>query len=236
MRLIVTRPQADGERTAGALRARGHQALIAPLMRVEPIAADFAGTWSAVVITSANAPVAISSDPGRAAICKLPLYAVGRRSAEAARQAGFADVTSAGGDVHDLVRLLVARRTGTAPLLYLAGEDRAVDLISELAARGLTAEMRIIYRAVTAHYPPQLVAAIKAGTVDGVLHFSRRSAENYLVGARHAGLADEALTLRHYCLSAAIAELLIRAGAAHVAVARRPEEATLIELVEPPTR
>ena len=35
MRLAVTRPQPDGERSAKMLRARGHDVLTAPLMRVE---------------------------------------------------------------------------------------------------------------------------------------------------------------------------------------------------------
>ena len=43
MRVVVTRPQADGERTAAALEALGHEVLVAPLMRVEPVAADLAG-------------------------------------------------------------------------------------------------------------------------------------------------------------------------------------------------
>ncbi len=150
---------------------------------------------------------------------KLPLYAVGRRSAEAARAAGFTQVTSAGGDVRDLVKLIAERHAdASAPLLYLAGEDRAADLIGELAVHGIAAEMRVVYRAVTAPYPPALVAALNEGAVDGVLHFSKRSAENYLSGARAAGLAEPALAVRHYCLSAAIAAPLAEAGAAHISV------------------
>ena len=59
MRLIVTRPLPEGERTATALRRRGHQVLLAPLMRVETVAADLAGQWAAVIVTSANAPGAL---------------------------------------------------------------------------------------------------------------------------------------------------------------------------------
>ena len=33
MRIVVTRPQEDAERTAAALRARCHDVLIAPLLR-----------------------------------------------------------------------------------------------------------------------------------------------------------------------------------------------------------
>ena len=236
MKLVVTRPQADSERTAAVLRAQGHDVLVAPLMRVESLPADLAGsisgTWGAVIITSANAPVAIADNPARDALTKIPLYAVGRRSAEAARAAGFAQVTSAGGNVRDLVKLVAEHRAdASAPLLYLAGEDRAADLIGELAARGIAAEMRVVYRAVTAPYPPTLIAALNEGAVDGVLHFSRRSAENYVAGARAAGLAGPALAVRHYCLSAQIAAPLAEAGAAHISCAVQPSETGLIELL-----
>lgn len=232
MRIAITRPQADGERTAAALRARGHQVLVAPLMKVEPAAADLAGGWGAVIITSANAPGAIASHPARAALSKLPAFAVGRRSAEAARQAGFNDVTTAGGDVRDLVRLIAERYADAkGPLLYLAGEDRAADLIGELSARGIAAEMRVVYRAVTAPFPSPLVAALKAGAIDAVLHFSKRSAENYLAGASEAGVTAQALAPRQLCLSAQIATPLHSAGAAHVAIAARPDEAALLDLV-----
>jgi uroporphyrinogen-III synthase len=232
MKLVVTRPQADGERTAAALRAQGHDVLLAPLMRVEALPANLAGNWGAVVITSANAPGAIAGNPPRAALLTLPLYAVGRRSAEAARAAGFTDVTSAGGDVRDLVQLVAEHHADArAPLLYLAGEDRAADLIGELAARGLAAEMRVVYRAVTAPYPPALVAALNQGAVEGVLHFSRRSAENYLAGAHAAGLSGPALKVRHYCLSTAIAVPLAEAGAERISVGPHPSEAALIALL-----
>jgi uroporphyrinogen-III synthase len=161
----------------------------------------------------------------------LPAFAVGQRSADAARQAGFKDVTTANGDVRDLMQTLIARRTDTAaPLLYLAGEDRAADLVGELAAHGIAAEMRVVYRAVTTPFPPALIATLRAGQVDAVLHFSRRSADNYLAGAKAAGIAGPALAVRHLCLSAQIAEA--STGARHVAVAKRPDEAALIELLQ----
>src|SRR5262245_19551788 len=157
MRVVVTRPQSDSERTAAVLHSRGHDVLVAPLMRVEPLTADLAGKWGAVIITSANAVDAISGNPAYETLLKLPLFAVGHRSAEAARQAGFMNVTSAGGDVRDLVRTLIARHAdANAPLHYLAGEDRAADLLGELSARGIAAEIRIVYRAVVAAFPPAL--------------------------------------------------------------------------------
>ena len=231
MRIVITRPQADGERTATALRARGHEVLVAPLMRVETIAANLAGAWGAVIVTSANAPSALAYDPARDALIKLPLFAVGQRSAEAARQAGFINVTSAGGDVRDLVSTLMGQHANIkAPLLYLAGEDRATDLVGELSTHGIAAEMRIVYRAVAAPFPSALIEALKAGQVDVVMHFSRRSAENYLAGAKKAGIGGPALAVRHLCLSPKVAKPL--AGAARIAIAARPDEAALVELLQ----
>ncbi len=233
MRIVVTRPQADAERTAATLRTRGHAVLLAPLMRVESIPTDLAGAWGGIVVTSANAPGAIADNPAREALVRLPVYAVGRRSAEAARQAGFPHVSSAGGDVRDLVQFVTKRHADAkAPLLYLAGEDRAADLIAELAVHGIAAEMAVVYRAVTAPFPPALSTALKAGEVDAVLHFSRRSAANYVAGAQNAGLAAPALGVRHFCLSQQVAEPLAAAGAKAIAIAKRPEEAALLELLD----
>lgn len=226
MRVAVTRPQVDGERTAAALEALGHEVLVAPLMRIEPVAADLAGTWSAIVITSANAMHATTPFADK----RLPVFAVGDRSAEAARQAGFTEVISANGDIKDLVRLVVSHSAGAkAPLLYLAGEDRSDDLVARLATQGITAEMKVVYRTVADAFPPVLAAALESGDVDAVLHFSRRSAELFVAGARSAGVADPALDVRHLCLSAQVAEPL--AGAGRIAVAARPEEAALLALL-----
>jgi uroporphyrinogen-III synthase len=184
-------------------------------------------------VTSANAPDAIAGNPVREALTRLPLFAVGQRSADAARQAGFVNVSPADGDVRDLMRMLIAQRAGTnAPLLYLAGEDRAADLPAELSARGIAAEMRVVYRVVTAPFPPALIEALQAGAVDAVMHFSRRSADNYLAGASKAGISGPAMAVRHLCLSAQVAEPLV--GASQIAVAARPDEAALVELLQAP--
>lgn len=226
MRIVVTRPQADGERTAAALEALGHEVLVAPLMRIEPVVADLAGTWSAIVITSANALQAASAMIDKT----LPVFAVGDHSAEAARRAGFSEVSSANGNIKDLIRLVAARAVGAKiPLLYLAGEDRAGDFVAQLEAHGIDAEMKVVYRAVAEVFPPVLAAALEAGDVDAVLHFSRRSAELFVEGARGSGVAGPAKDVQHLCLSAQVAEPL--AGASRVATAARPEEGALIALL-----
>jgi len=231
MRIVVTRPRVDGERTATALRARGHEVLVTPLMRIEPIAANFEGEWSGTIVTSANAANAIRENSSGNALMKLPLFAVGRRSAEAARESGFEDVLSADGGVRDLLQLIRIRRPDrNAPLLYLAGEDRAADLVGALSTRGIAAEMRVVYRAVALPFPPTLRDALEAGIIDAVMHFSRRAADSYVAGAKMAGVVAPALAVRHFCLSSQVAEPL--ADASRIDIASRPDEAVLIELLQ----
>ena len=231
MRLLVTRPEPDNERTAAALRAAGHDVVLAPLLHIEAVPNADLGVppFAGVLITSANGARALAGHPRRAECLALPVLAVGRSSAEAARLAGFSDVTSADGDAADLARLAVARFAGTAlPLLYLAGEDRS----GELALPGLTLRIVVAYRAAKAHaFPSPVLADLRQGTLDGVLHFSRRSVETYLDCSR--GIFDAALKPVHYCLSARAAEPLKAAGAASILVAERPDEVSLLTLVTP---
>jgi uroporphyrinogen-III synthase len=235
MRLLVTRPLEEGERTAAALRAHGHTVVLAPLLRIEPLAADVgAAPYAAVLITSANAARAVATHARLGELCALPLYTVGGRSGEAARAAGFATVHSAEGDAHDLVHLVARGLAGaTAPLLYLAGEDRSVDLADELGRHGLTVRTVVVYRAAAAERLPRAAEqAIAAGDLDGVLHYSRRSASVFVGCADAAGLRQRALALTHFCLSPQIAAPLTAAGAADIRIAARPDEKALLELVE----
>jgi|HubBroStandDraft_6_1064221.scaffolds.fasta_scaffold171451_2 uroporphyrinogen-III synthase len=238
MRLLVTRPEPDGARTAAALRARGHDVMLAPLLSIEPEpAADLGpGPWGGVLITSANAARAIAAHPRKGGLAALPLFAVGRRSAEAARAAGFAGVVSADGDAADLARLVAARDGKPQvrlPLLYLAGEDRAADLAGALAAQGIATQTVVVYRAVVAtSLPPDVKAALAAGAIDGVLHYSRRSADAFTALALAAVIDLKQLATKHYCVSAQVAEPLRQAGVAAPAVAATPHEAALLALLD----
>jgi uroporphyrinogen-III synthase len=232
VRLLVTRPEPDAARTAAALRARGHEVVLAPLLRIELV--DFAlpdEPWSAVVLTSANAARAVAEHPRRAALTAAEAFAVGRHTAEAARAAGFHTVHFADGDKDDLADLLRTRRgEATRPLLYLAGEERAGDL-----AAGDTPVLTVItYRAVKVqHFAPEIAAALARRELDGVLHFSTRSAQAYLDCASRAGIREAALAPVHICISRQVGEPLAAAGAAAVRIASRPDEAAMMELVGP---
>jgi uroporphyrinogen-III synthase len=202
-------------------------------MRIEFLSDADIGTepWAAILITSANAAHAIAAHPRKNALAGLPVFAVGDRSAQAMRDSGFADVSSADGGVGDLARLVGERIPPGSSLLYLAGAERSGDLAAKLGSRNFTVQTIVVYRAVAAARLPPAATDALAQSIDGVLHFSRRTAEAYVNAARGGGLLESALKPAHFCLSAQIAEPLAEAGASTVHVAQRPVEAALIELL-----
>jgi uroporphyrinogen-III synthase len=233
MRLLVTRPEADAARTANTFRARGHAVLVAPLLRMEMSGAEVGPDPAAVLFTSANAVRALAVHPRRDSLRHLPTYAVGSHTAAAAHAAGFVAVAGGDGDVQALAELIAAARRGAdGALLHLAGEERAGDLAGALAARGFSVRTVVLYRMVAADtFPPEVAGALADGALDGVLHYSRRSAEIFLDCAERGGLLNAAVNLAHYCLAAQVAAPLAAAGAAVVRIASRPQETALIELV-----
>ncbi len=236
MRLLVTRPVAEAERTAAALQRRGHTALIAPVLTIEPVAgaAFDPASFDAIVMTSGNAVRALAARPLPDRTLALPVFAVGGQTAQAARDAGFSAVVSADGDAADLLALVRGRYASGARLIYLAGSDRSRDLAAELAAGGIAVETMVVYRAEAAvRLPDDAAQAIRGGTVDGVLHYSRRSTVIFLDCADAGGLHASVQALRHYCLSARAAEPLSARHFRRIKVAPHPDEAALLDLVAP---
>jgi uroporphyrinogen-III synthase len=230
---MLTRPQVDAERTATALRAMGHSVVVVPLLHVEALSdAEIGnGPWAGILVTSANAARAIARHKTLPDLLRLPVIAAGDRSADAMRMAGFADVVSAAGGTKELVQLATQRFGSGASLLYLAGADRFGDVAGDLKARSISVCTVVVYRAVpVAALPPAAAEALERG-IDGVLHFSRRSAATYVDVTLAAGLRESALEKPvHFCLSSQIAEPLAQAGAHQIRIAQEPTEAALIAL------
>jgi uroporphyrinogen-III synthase len=237
VRLLVTRPDPEGARTAALLRGCGHEVLLQALLRIEPAAdAELGdGPWAAVVFTSANAVRAVAAHRRFGELARLPAYAVGKRTQAAAVAAGFSSVTSADGDVNTLAELvsLTPPQAGR-PLLYCAGEDRAGDLAGVLQARGMRLETVHVYRAeMVTGLDPGVCAAFAGDAIDGVLHYSARTAAAFVAAAAAAGIRDLSIQARHLCLSVQVAAPLVAAGATAIDVASEPNEQALFALIAP---
>ncbi len=232
MRLLVTRAAADAARTAERLAALGHEAVVAPVIALVPTGAPPpAGSFDAVLLTSAHAAPALAHLDRK----DLPVFAVGSRTAAAAREAGLRDVREAAGDAAALAAVLVRRALPPgARLLHAAGRDRKAEPEASLEGAGYGVAVWEVYAAESLPaLPPRIRDELRTGGLDGALHYSRRSAEILLALARAEGLLDALLPLTHLCLSEDVAAPLRAAFAARIRVGERPEERFLLAAIDP---
>ena len=233
MRLLVTRPERESKALAAELEALGHDVIAAPLLSIHFL--DDVSLpqrdWQALLVTSANGARALgrSADPR---LKKVPVLAVGEASAAAARAEGFPDVRAAEGDVHALERL-AARVLDPAggPLFHAAGSVVAGDLKAMLEARGFEVVRLALYEAQKQALPEAALEALKAGQIDGVLLFSPRTAGQFALLVREAGIDSALGGVTAFCLSAAVARELdgLSFGAVHVAA--EPSLKSLMALI-----
>jgi len=237
MAVLVTRPQPDNEATARALRARGLEVVLAPMLRFEPVelSEDLGADHAAILVTSANALRAIEAQLVESAIFKLPLFAVGEHTASEARRLGFSEVVSADGDagkLRDRVRRTLKAKKG-ARLLYLAGADLARDLAGELAEHGFDVVIRTTYRMMALSSLPRVACdAFAANQIEAILHYSQRTARAFLEAARADGVEISALAVPQCCISANVAAILREAGATRVLAAASADENGLFGALE----
>lgn len=235
MRVLVTRPGEDGDALAAALRARGHEAVIAPMLEIRAPAPgaprpELDGV-QAVLFTSANGVRAFAAlTPVR----DLPVFAVGDASARAARAAGFARVESAGGDVADLARLVRARCDPAAGALYHAATSRlAGDLKGDLEASGFALRRETLYESAAAESLPAAArAALESGELDAATFFSPRSAATFVALVRAAGLEGTCTRLAAFCLSAPVAEALRPLPWRAMEITARPTQDSLLAALD----
>ncbi len=214
--------------------------MLAPMLRFEPVAfqIDPEARFSAVIVTSVNALRAIDASPAHGGLLGRPLFAVGERTAQAARDGGFVNVTAAGGDAVSLRELIVAqararRLKKSGEMLYLAAADRARDLGDELGKLGFEVRSVTVYRMnAVPELPSEASAACAAGRIEAIMHYSARSARALVDAARAAGVEISALALPQCCLSEAVAAVVREAGATQVAVARAADEDAIIDALE----
>lgn len=221
----ITRAQPGAAATARRIGALGFSAVVDPLLEIRDLApaVDLAEV-AALAFTSAN---------GVEAFCKLtwardlPVFTVGEATAQAARAAGFADPSSADGDVEALARLIVDTRPGS--VLCVGAREPAADLPALLAAARIEAHALAVYAAE--ERAPHAETLERLTTFEAVLLHSPRASRSLAAILKRRA----APTLRALCLSPAVAGPLTQSvpdGALRsVAFAPRPHESALLGLL-----
>jgi uroporphyrinogen-III synthase len=228
MRALVTRSTEDAARTAQKLNALGHEALSAPVTRIVPTGDPAPPEpCHALIVTSAHAADALASLDR-----EKPVFAVGERTADAVRTAGFRHVTVAEGDAASLSRLIREGLPSGLTLLHVTARHHKDEPAASLRAAGFTVVQWEAYEAkAVERLPDKAAEALRSGQIGAALHYSRRSADLVVRLAGEAGLASDLLAFPHLCLSADVAMPLKSAGAMTF-VAGDPSEEALLMLLD----
>jgi uroporphyrinogen-III synthase len=225
-RVLVTRSEPGASETAERLSARGYAPIVEPLFVIEAVASTLPA-FDALAFTSLNGVRRFAAlSPRRDA----PVFCVGERSANEAREAGFAEVYSANGDVTDLVGLIESCLPRSARLLHAGNEDSRGDLAGTLARKGWQAVFVPTFRAASVSVPGPALAVYLGGEAafDAALIHSPRGG-SVLAGFLRA--ASSAPRLNIAAISQAAAQPL-RNLARRVEIAAEPNEAALLKSLE----
>ncbi|WP_288759400.1 uroporphyrinogen-III synthase, partial [uncultured Brevundimonas sp.] len=132
-RVWITRAEPGAARTAARLLALGMEPVVRPLLAIQTLSPELPDldAFAALAFTSVNGVAAFA---GLSARRDRPVFAVGDATAQAARDAGFARVDSADGDLAALARRIAAGAAG--PVLAAVAETPAGDLAAAVRRAG----------------------------------------------------------------------------------------------------
>lgn len=204
--ILITRPMPVAKIYAQELEALGFEALCAPMLEVceEAFELPDLDGFQGLIFTSAQGVRTFSARADRRDVA---VYCVGTNTADAARECGFADVCSAEGSAGDLLPLVQRRAQAGDRFLHVRGRDVARDIVPEFLAAGFEVVPLVVYCAdMLAGIDADIMAAIKAGAVDAVVFFSKRTAENFMTIVEREGAAADLRGIKALCISAGVVE------------------------------
>lgn len=231
--ILITRPEEDAKDFAEDVRQAGFQPLIAPMLNIAALKFDVPDLvdYQALLFTSANA-VRVFTD--RCDDRNIPVYTVGTRTAQVAQKAGFETVYSAEGTGLDLVDLVTAELRGEGgKLLHVRGVHVAVDVDDLLNDEGFGVDTLVVYEARPADdISAEIRGFIKAGDVEAVTFFSKRTAEQFIKLVQKHNLEGALTGIKSLCISASVLEYVQVLSWQETYKSVQPDRAALLELLK----
>lgn len=229
-RVLVTRPEAAGDKTAQKLLDAGYVPVHFPVTKT--VALPFtipAIDFDALTVTSAAVFRHVCDDTV-APFKSLPLFAVGEGTAQAAREAGFLRVIEGGGDAVRLAATIAHSLPSSARVLYLAGRVRQPVFEEYMAAAGFKMCVCDAYDAKMMTYPSEEISALLGGDLfAAVLLYSGFAAKSFCSLMQHIDPPFNEKT-RFLCISQRVANLLPAHWQRQALIADHPDEDGIFRL------
>jgi uroporphyrinogen-III synthase len=225
--VLLTRPREESEALAAPVEARGYNAAIAPMLRIEPlpdIALPDLSAYDGVVFSSANGIHSfqkISEERNLAAWC------VGPATARAAIIAGFETIRSGNAGVAGLAQLAEGNEKR---LLHVSG----LDVREQVELPGVQIDRIAIYDAVPAEeLPDDVLGLLDQNAIAAALFFSSRSAECFVRLLGKYGRTGAAKSIKALCLADSVVKSVSAVDWLDVRAAAAPDRSHILALLEP---
>lgn len=224
---LITRTLPAARKTASILQDLGFSPIILPAANLEPTnnLIDENGV-QAFLITSSNAPRLAKLNEK---ILEVPVFAVGDATKEAALNAGFKNVVSAGGDASALA-VLVADRLNpkNGALLHLRGLEIAGDVSGLLGACGFEVRATTIYETIENKEFGEKINQILHENSGYVLFHSPKGAQRF---AKYVDY-NNTYNWTAICISTAASIAIDEPSWKQVLIANKPNEEAMFSLLK----
>jgi len=247
MRVLVTRPEQAGLRTARRLADLGHDPVRMPLFGAHSVAASAdlppADSIAGFIATSARALALFEPAGGRAPdLRNLPVHVVGPATADAARKAGFTNIHEGEGTAQALAEAVIsdmaitqadsqATKSGAnaRALVYLAGVPRTTIIEDVFTAMGQPLVVLDCYQMSEISYTTDFIKSdILSPAPDLVLLYSANAARRFCKLFNSNELGEALESTGFICLSHMIATELPDQWQTRTLTAERPDEDSLL--------
>ena len=181
MHILLTRPLEDCSEMILKFKSLGHQVSHLPLLNIKQV--DYGEInfldYKGVIFTSANAIKFLNLKKIEK---KILCFCVGSATEKKARNSGFQNVISAGGNVENLKELILQnfdKRDGE--LLYVSGEIVSVNLDQQLEEEGYNIKRVINYKTSPIEkFEQRFINELKLKIPNIVYIYSQNSASSFL--------------------------------------------------------
>ena len=239
MKVLLTRRQADSERTAEKLRAAGFEPVIMPLFEIEATGSmQYDAQADFLIFTSAAAVENAKWNGDENTFHNLPAYCVGPKTRAALENKGYKNIRQGRGTAADLANLIEKENRekpendstdGPIRGLYICGEVRAYDFGRRFSGSDISLSLREVYRIRQIPVPPdiirQTIKALKGGII---MVFSPNGADMLLRDAAIPETENDLGQCHILAISENCAERFPEYLQHKVIVAGQPNEAAMI--------
>ena len=231
--IITIRPEPDASRDVDWLQRYKVPAMAVPVIRAEqqPFNLPDAAVFQAIIFTSRHAVAALANVCRHVSLKSLPVYAVGRNTALAARQAGFEQVTSGPGDGKGLLTLMTADlRQDGGKILWPRASIISFDIASHLTEFGFSVQQIPVYTMTpTASCADDLSARLATCSSAAVVAMSERSMALFSEVLDNQEFASQRKIITVVAGSASIADSA-GSGWADIIVAKAPRRSRILAI------